>query len=153
MICLIVQIMNSLNSSHSLYHLQKLPPYRTSDLRARGHTVKLPECVLLTGMRDLLLSELCINMLNKTVYSVVLFYCSYHVFIAVLGVFLFSYLYYYHCLLLWCLCCLCVCRVFVTDHWRAKLCNGWDYSRSQWAMSNDSLHANAIYAFVCPLVC
>jgi len=37
------ELFNKVNcpQSHSLYHL--LPPYRTSDLRLRGHPFQLPE--------------------------------------------------------------------------------------------------------------
>jgi len=33
---------NVCSTSHSLHH--RLPPYRTSDLRARGHPFQLSEC-------------------------------------------------------------------------------------------------------------
>jgi len=71
--------------SHSLYHL--LPPYRTSDLRLRGHLFSCLIIILIcTKSRSLF--DLCTNILNRTVSYIgisciafVYFYCFYFFFV------------------------------------------------------------------------
>jgi len=66
------------SGSHSLYHL--LPPYRTSDLRLRGHPFQLPDYY--TNLhKNRSLFDICMNILNKIIYwywvvlLILCFYC------------------------------------------------------------------------------